>query len=52
MNSMGSSAFSPIPVSNPFLEFYWLPVEHWESLLAAAAAGERAVPAGRSKEEQ
>jgi len=34
------------------LEFYWLPVEHRESLLAAAAAGERAVPAGRSKEEQ
>jgi hypothetical protein len=49
MNSMGSSAFSPIPVSD---EFYWLPVEHRESLLAAAAAGERAVPAGRSKEEQ
>lgn len=34
------------------LEFYWLPLEHRESMLAAAAAGERAGPAGRSKEVQ
>jgi predicted PurR-regulated permease PerM len=34
------------------LEFYWLPLEHRESMLAAAAAGERVVSAGRSKEVQ
>jgi predicted PurR-regulated permease PerM len=32
------------------LEFYWLPVERRESMLAAEAAGERAAPATQSKE--
>jgi predicted PurR-regulated permease PerM len=32
------------------LEFYWLPVERREAMLAAEAAGNREVPATRSKE--